>query len=84
MQQRVANQVGLEDEILLKVDEQYNNLKSIIDEQKESAKNIIKNLESVQNYKPPPQDFTMQTLDDLNLFSGEMDIIIQNMKSQIA
>ena len=47
MQQRVANQVGLEDEILTKVEEQYNNLKSIIDEQKESAKNIIRNLESV-------------------------------------
>jgi hypothetical protein len=41
------------------VDEQYNNLKTIIDEQKESAKKIIKNLESVQNYKPPPQNFTI-------------------------
>lgn len=47
MQQRVANQVGLEDEILQKVELQYNNLKGIIDEQKESAKNIIKHLESV-------------------------------------
>lgn len=47
MQSRVANQVSLEDEILTKVDEQFSNLKGIIDEQKESAKNIIRNLESV-------------------------------------
>ena len=59
MQQRVASQVGLEDEILQKVDDQYNTLKQIIDEQKESAKNIIRNLESVQNYKPPPSNFTI-------------------------
>ena len=32
MQSRVANQVGLEEEILSKVEEQYNTLKSIIDE----------------------------------------------------
>jgi hypothetical protein len=32
MQRRVASQVGLEEEIMAKVDEQYNNLKSIIDE----------------------------------------------------
>ena len=29
-------------------------LKGIIDEQKENAKQIISNLESVQDYKPPP------------------------------
>ena len=62
MQSRVANQVGLEEEILSKVEEQYNTLKSIIDEQKDNAKNIIKNLESVQNYQPPPQDFTIETI----------------------
>ncbi len=43
----MANQVGLEDEILQKVDEQYNMLKQVIDEQKENAKNIIRHLESV-------------------------------------
>jgi len=56
-----------------KVDEQYNNLKSIIDEQKEGAKNIIRNLESVQNYRPPPQNFTIETLEDLNSFSNRVD-----------
>jgi len=73
MQKRVATQVGLEEEIMAKVDEQYNNLKSIIDEQKDSAKNIIRNLESVQNYRPPPQNFTIETLEDLNNFSTRVD-----------
>jgi len=47
MQQRVANQESLEDEILKKVEEQYDTLKNIIDEHKEEAKSVIKNLESV-------------------------------------
>lgn len=82
MQQRVANQVGLEEEILLRVEQQYNNLKSIIDEQKESAKQIIRNLESVQNYKPPPQNFTVQTIDSLNAFASDVDKVINQMKTQ--
>jgi hypothetical protein len=65
---------------MAKVDEQYNNLKSIIDEQKDSAKNIIRNLESVQNYRPPPQNFTIETLEDLNNFSSRVDQNIQAMK----
>ena len=69
MQIRVQSQVGLEDEILNKVDENYNMLKQIIDEQKENAKNIIRHLESVQNYKPPPQDFTVETLEQLKGFA---------------
>lgn len=72
--------MGLEEEIMAKVDEQYNNLKSIIDEQKDSAKNIIRNLESVQNYRPPPQNFTIETLEDLNNFSSRVDQNIQAMK----
>ena len=58
---------------MIRVDEQYNNLKGIIDEQKENAKNIIRNLESVQNYRPPPQNFTIETLEDLNNFSSRVD-----------
>ncbi len=65
---------------MAKVDEQYNNLKNIIDEQKDSAKNIIRNLESVQNYRPPPQNFTIETLEDLNNFSSRVDQNIQAMK----
>lgn len=66
-----------------KVDEQYNNLKGIIDEQKEHAKNIIRNLESVQNYRPPPQNFTIETLEDLNSFSGGVDQMISAMRQQL-
>lgn len=65
---------------MLKVDEQYNNLKGIIDEQKENAKTIIRNLESVQNYRPPPQNLTIETLSDLNSFSGKVDSEIQQMR----
>jgi SMC interacting uncharacterized protein involved in chromosome segregation len=83
MQKRVASQVGLEEEIMQKVDEQYNHLKSIIDEQKDGAKNIIRNLESVQNYRPPPQNFTIETLEDLNNFSASVDQMIQKMKQNL-
>jgi len=41
------NQESLEDEINQKVDQQFNMLKKIIDEQKTNAKQIISNLESV-------------------------------------
>ena len=47
MQKRVSEQVDLEDEIMKKVEQQYDALKMIIDEQKEHATQIIKNLESV-------------------------------------
>ncbi len=67
-----------------KVDEQYNHLKSIIDEQKDGAKNIIRNLESVQNYRPPPQNFTIETLEDLNNFSASVDQMIQKMKQNLS
>ena len=68
---------------MAKVDEQYNHLKGIIDEQKEGAKNIIRNLESVQNYRPPPQNFTIETLEDLNTFSSQVDQMMQSMKQNL-
>ena len=48
-------------------------LKKIIDEQKTNAKQIISNLESVQEYRPPPQDFTNQTLDELKAFQQDIN-----------
>lgn len=73
MQQRILNQESLEDEINQKVDHQFDMLKKIIDEQKSNAKQIITNLESVQEYRPPPQDFTNQTLEELKVFQLEIN-----------
>ena len=47
MQSRMMRQEGLEEEVLKKVNKQYEQLKAIIDEQKLEAHNIIKHLESV-------------------------------------
>jgi hypothetical protein len=76
--------VDLEDEILKKVDEQYNILKRIIDEQKEDAKRIIRNLESVQSYKPPPQDLTNETFGDLDQFQAEVQSTIAQIEKDNA
>ena len=73
MQERILNQESLEDEITQKVDLQFDMLKKIIDEQKSNAKSVISNLESVQDYRPPPQDFTNQTLNELKGFQTEIN-----------
>ncbi len=80
MQDRVQKQTNLEDEILKKVELQYNQLKGIIDQHKDHANKIIKNLESVQSYKPPPSDLTEQTLKDLEQFHGLVGKAIQQIK----
>ena len=79
MQERIRNQEKLEDEITKKVDKEFDYLKSIIDEQKSSAKQIISNLESVQEYQPPPKDFTNRTLDELKGFQNSINQRIQNL-----
>jgi len=83
MQERVSKQVNLEDEILKKVEEQFNTLKQIIDEQKEHAKKIIKNLEQVQSYRPPPQDLTSETLDELANFQEDVRKMIDQINKDI-
>jgi hypothetical protein len=62
MQDSVINQESLESEIVKKVNRQFDQLKTIIDDQKVEAQNTIRNLESVQEYKPPPQDIAKETL----------------------
>lgn len=81
MQHRILNQESLEEEITKKVDQQFDMLKGIIDEQKSNAKKIISNLESVQDYRPPPQDFTNQTLDELKSFQTDIDNRIKNLNT---
>ena len=58
MKNNVQQQMGIEEEVIEKVDKQYEQLKSIVDEQREEAFITIKNLESIQEYKPPPKDFS--------------------------
>jgi hypothetical protein len=81
MQSKASNQVGLEDEILKKVEERFDELKHIIDEQKDHAQTIIKNLESVQNYRPPPSNFTTETIQDLSNFKNDLDQTINTFKT---
>ena len=81
MQTRILNQESLENEITMKVDSQFEMLKGIIDNQKENAKMIISNLESVQDYRPPPQDFTNQTLQQLNDFQQKISDSISNLQT---
>lgn len=80
MQNSVLNSEGLEDEVLKKVNRQFDQLKAIIDQQKLEAHNTIKNLESVQEYRPPPQDFTNGTLNDLRGFNTEVERLIEKQK----
>lgn len=80
MQYRMMRQEGLEEEVLKKVNKQYDQLKAIVDEQKLEAHNIIKHLESVQEYKPPPKDFTSETLTELKAFQAEIQDKIQKQR----
>lgn len=52
---------------------QYDQLKSIIDEQRVIAQDTIKNLESIQEYTPPRKDFTKETLDNMKAFVKEVE-----------
>lgn len=78
MQDIALNQEGLEEEVLKKVNRQFEQLKQIIDEQKSEAQQIIKHLESVQDYKPPPKNFTTDTLDQLSNFKQDIQKKIDN------
>ena len=56
-----------------KVNRQYDQLKTIIDEQRVIAQDTIKNLESIQEYTPPRKDFTKETLDNMKAFVKEVE-----------
>jgi hypothetical protein len=77
MEEQIKNQERLEDEITTKVNREFDYLKSIIDEQKERATNIISNLESVKEYNPPSKDFTTSTLDEMKNFQQNVTNSIQ-------
>lgn len=79
MQDSIIKQESLESEIVQKVDRQFDLLKSIIDDQRTEAQNTIRNLESVQEYRPPPQDLAKDTL---SLLSGVKDQILEHINKQ--
>jgi hypothetical protein len=58
----MLNQESLEEEVTKKVNQQFEQLKNIIELQKIEAQTTIKNLESVTEYRPPPRDLTKDTL----------------------
>jgi hypothetical protein len=74
MKTTVQQQEGILEEVVKKVDHQYEQLKNIVDEQRKEAFNVIKNLESIKEYQPPPKDFTAGTL-------GQMDAYIADINS---
>lgn len=77
MKNTVMEQEGIEDEVIKKVQQQYAKLTAIVDEQREQAFLTIKHLESIQEYTPPPQDFTSETL-------ASMEVFLKDLKDRIA
>ena len=72
MKTTVMEQEGIEEEVVKKVQAQYNKLTAIVDEQRENAYLTIKHLESIQEYTPPPEDFTQETLANLQAFVQDL------------
>ena len=56
-------------------------LKKIVDEQRKEAFNTIKNLESIQEYKPPPKDFSEGTLQSMLTFNNGIEDHINKMQA---
>ena len=81
IQDSVINEESLESEIARKVNRQFDQLKTIIDEQKVETHNTVKYLESVQEYKPPPQDIAKETLAMLTGVKDSIQAIIAKHKA---
>lgn len=81
MKNTVTQQMGIEEEVVEKVDHQYEQLKKIVDEQRKEAFNTIKNLESIQEYKPPPKDFSQNTLTSMETFIKGIEDHITKMQA---
>lgn len=80
MKTMVLEQEGIEDEVINKVRDQYDKLTAIVDEQREKAYLTIKHLESIQEYTPPPQNFTSETLGSMETFLSDLQARIDKQK----
>ena len=77
----VLEQEGIEEEVIKKVKQQYDRLTRIVDEQREQAFLTIKHLESIQEYTPPPENFTQETLGNLGNFVRDLEGRIAQQKA---
>ena len=77
----VLEQEGIEEEVIKKVKQQYDRLTKIVDEQREQAFLTIKHLESIQEYTPPPENFTQETLANLGDFVRDLEGRIAQQKA---
>ena len=77
----VLEQEGIEEEVIKKVKQQYDRLTRIVDEQREQAFLTIKHLESIQEYTPPPENFTQETLGNLGDFVSDLEGRIAQQKA---
>ena len=80
MKSTVMEQEGIEEEVTKKVQQQYDRLTAIVDEQREQAFLTIKHLESIQEYTPPPENFTQETLVSLEGFVNDLSGRIEKQK----
>lgn len=80
MKTTVLEQEGIEEEVVKKVQQQYDRLTAIVDEQREQAFLTIKHLESIQEYTPPPENFTQETLSNLGEFVRDLEGRIAKQK----
>ena len=64
---------SIEEEVIDKVQKQYHILKEIVDEQREKAFNTIKHLDSIQEYTPPPKDFTQNTITAMKEYISQIE-----------
>ena len=81
MKNNVLEQEGIEEEVIKKVQQQYDRLTAIVDEQREEAFLTIKHLESIQEYTPPPENFTAETLANLGNFVKDLEGRIAQQKA---
>ena len=78
MKESVERQGGIEEEVKKKVEEEYKRLTEIVDEQRGIAQETILNLESIQNYRPPPSDFSDVTIGAMSSHLSDLQQRIEN------
>ena len=71
--------MGIEEEVVGMVNKEYKVLNDIVDAQRDGTIITLKNLESIQNYEPPPTDFSQNTLTSMGDYIKEIKSHIGKM-----